>query len=81
MTYNNENSGAFFKNDKKETDKHPDYKGSINADGVDYWASVWVSTSKKGQKYFSVKLTKKDTVQAKKELPPVDDIEEDSIPF
>lgn len=83
MAYDNKNSGAFFKNEKKETDKHPDYRGTINADGTDYWASVWVSTSKKGQKYFSVKLTKKDA--RSEEVPPkqVDEYTDDGeiIPF
>ena len=31
------NSGVLFSNDKKETDKHPHYKGNITVDGKDYW--------------------------------------------
>ena len=27
------NSGYLFKNDKKETEKHPHYKGNITVDG------------------------------------------------
>lgn len=82
MGFDNTNQGAFFKNDNKETEKHPDYRGNINASGTDYWASVWLSESKKGQKYFSVKLTKKDAAQSKQEPPPapVDELE-DEIPF
>jgi hypothetical protein len=30
MTYDNSNSGMLARNDKKETEKHPDFKGSIN---------------------------------------------------
>ncbi len=39
--YDNTNRGAIWKNEKKETDKHPDFTGSINVDGHDYWLSGW----------------------------------------
>jgi hypothetical protein len=39
--YDNTNRGSIWKNDKKETDNHPDFTGSLNVDGVDYWLSGW----------------------------------------
>jgi hypothetical protein len=39
--YSNENRGSIWKNDKKETDKHPDFTGSLNVDGREYWVSAW----------------------------------------
>lgn len=39
--YDNTNKGQIWGNDKKETDKHPDFKGSINVEGVEYWLSAW----------------------------------------
>jgi hypothetical protein len=39
--YSNENRGAIWKNDKKETERHPDFTGSLNVEGVDYWVSAW----------------------------------------
>lgn len=50
------NSGAIFKNDKKTSDKAPDYKGKINVDGVDKAIALWMRESASGVKYFSVKI-------------------------
>lgn len=33
--------GSLFKNDRKQTEKQPDYKGSALIDGVEYWISGW----------------------------------------
>jgi hypothetical protein len=41
MSYDNNNRGAIWKNEKKETDKHPDFKGDLNIDGVIYNVSAW----------------------------------------
>lgn len=60
MSYDNNLSGALFKNDKKETEKHPDYKGSCEIDGTEYWVSSWLNESKNGRKYLSLKFKAKD---------------------
>lgn len=52
--YDNKNKGVLFKNGNKETDRHPDYNGSINIDGTDYWLSAWLNTDKNGNKYMSL---------------------------
>ena len=39
MEYDNNNTGAIFKNDRKETDRHPDYNGSCEINGVEMWMS------------------------------------------
>lgn len=44
---NHDNSGSIFINDRKTTDKHPDYKGSIIIDGQKYWLSGWLRTRDK----------------------------------
>ena len=41
MSYDDTNRGQIWPNDKKETDKHPDFKGSLNVEGVEYWVSAW----------------------------------------
>jgi hypothetical protein len=44
-----DNSGQLFKNDKKESDRHPDYKGSIMVGGVEHWLSAWIKTGAKNK--------------------------------
>lgn len=61
--YDNTNSGALFKNDKREHDKQPTMKGSINVEGKDFWVSAWTNTSQKGDKYISLRLTPKEEIQ------------------
>ena len=39
--YDNTNRGSIWKNDKQETEKHPDFTGSLNVDGKEYWVSAW----------------------------------------
>jgi hypothetical protein len=46
--FDDTNRGILFKNDRKESDKHPDYKGSVNVDGRDYWLSGWRKDTQKG---------------------------------
>jgi hypothetical protein len=39
--YDNTNRGSIWKNEKKEKDTHPDFTGSLNVGGVEYWVSAW----------------------------------------
>jgi hypothetical protein len=39
--YDNTNRGSIWKNDKKEKDTHPDFTGSLNVGGTEYWVSAW----------------------------------------
>ena len=76
--FDNTNSGALFKNEDKSDEKMPDYKGSLNVDGKDFWLAAWIKTSKKGQKYMSLSIQSKDkqerVAQGKKEV-------DEDIPF
>lgn len=62
-----ENSGSLFKNDRKEKETHPDYKGDINIGGKNYWISAWVKEGKNG-KFFSLSVNVKDAPQLSKQL-------------
>lgn len=76
--YDNTNSGALFKNDKKESDNHPDYRGSINVAGTDYWLSAWIKKSKAGQTFMSLSVKPKDDAKPAKKPAPADD---QDLPF
>jgi len=39
--HDNTNRGSIWKNDRKEKPTHPDFKGTLNVDGVEYWVSAW----------------------------------------
>ena len=48
------NTGAAFKNKKKDSQKHPDYTGSYrHADNTEWWFSAWIHENKDGEKYLS----------------------------
>jgi uncharacterized protein (DUF736 family) len=84
--YDNTNSGALFKNDdKREGKSDPDYKGSVNVEGTEYWVSSWINTSKAGQKYMSLKLKAKEPRQesapAKQPVTAGTDDFDDDLPF
>lgn len=66
-----ENRGGLWKNSRKETDKHPDFTGSINVEGKEYWISMWDNADNENPKapVYSLSVSEK---QAKKD---------DDIPF
>jgi hypothetical protein len=63
--YDNTNSGILSRNDRKEQPSHPDFKGQLNVDGVEYWLSGWVKERKDGSgKFFSLSVKPKDAPAA-----------------
>jgi hypothetical protein len=69
MSYDNTNTGMLARNDRKEKDTHPDYRGSINVGGVEYWLSGWLKEGKpggkmEGRKFFSLSVEPKDKAAA-----------------
>lgn len=79
MEYDNTNRGSLFKNDRKDDAKFPDYKGSLNVDGTEYWLSAWIKVSKDGNKFMSLSIKNKNAdtpAQPKKKV-----VYEDDAPF
>ena len=81
--YDNTNRGSLFKNTKKEEDRHPDYNGSINVEGTEYWLNAWIKESKKdGTKFFSLSVKEKQDSPRQSSAPTrkskVDDLD---LPF
>jgi hypothetical protein len=60
--YDNTNRGIVSKNDRKEKDTHPDIKGSINVEGVEYWLDGWQKQGSKG-KFYSLSVKRKEPAQ------------------
>lgn len=88
--YDNNNRGSIWKNDKKTTDKHPDFTGSLNVNGVDFWVSAWKRKEDANDKApalsFSIKPKDEAQGEVRKDAAPsatggsFDDIDDD-IPF
>jgi len=86
MPYDNTNKGALFKNDRKESPNHPDYKGTINVEGTEYWASGWIKVAgsnarNPGSKFLSVSLTAKDGSGPQPRAMQPSTLDDDDIPF
>jgi uncharacterized protein (DUF736 family) len=80
--YDDTNRGALFKNTRKEKDSHPDYKGTANINGVEYWVSSWLKVSKSGEKYLSTAYTAKEESAPAKKAAQVSMADDDGdIPF
>lgn len=76
--YDNTNSGALFANTDRKTDKHPNARGTLNVEGTEYWISAWTKTSKKGEKFQSLSVQRKEP---KPDAAPAADDLNDDIPF
>lgn len=81
-----DNSGSLFKNDRKESDTHPDYKGSALLNGVEHWVDAWINEKRDGSgKYLAFKVRPKEQ-QAQQQAtsrgyaPSAADLDDD-IPF
>ena len=75
-------TGSLFKNDRKETDSHPNAKGSALINGVEYWMDAWTNTDRNGNKYQALKFKPKDASASPRASAPAHDVDlDDDVPF
>jgi uncharacterized protein (DUF736 family) len=80
--YDNEKRGSLFRNDRKDKDSQPDYNGTCQIEGVEYYMNAWVKESKAGKKYFSFSFKAKEApVQSANTLVIDNDDEDTFLPF
>ena len=79
MEYDNTNRGSLFKNDRKDDAKFPDYKGSLNVDGVEYWLSAWIKECKTG-KFMGLAVSPRDA-QPPASKPVPKSFDDSDVPF
>ena len=65
MEYDNTNRGVLFVNREKKNEKSPDFSGSLDVGGVQYFLSAWKKVSKKGGSFLSVSVNKKGEIEQK----------------
>ena len=83
--YDNTNRGQIWKNDDRKTETHPQFKGTVNVEGVEYWVSAWSRKPDANPKApalsFSIKK-KEDNVETTIDTDVVaQDSFDDTIPF
>jgi hypothetical protein len=79
METKRDNSGVLFKNDKKDNERAPEYKGNIMVDGMEYWISAWIKEGKTG-KFMGLAVSPRDA-QPPASKPMPKNLDDDSIPF
>lgn len=59
--FDNTNRGVLFNNaDKKTEETHPDYAGTLNVNGQEFWLNAWIKTEKQtGKKFMSLSIKPK----------------------
>lgn len=82
MTYDNTNSGIISRNDKGDNPNRPDYKGSLDVEGVQYWIAGWVrKRNSDGRPFLSIRIEKKEKQAAPSQPPENDTDADEQLPF
>ena len=67
--YDNTNRGVLFKNEEKRSERGPDYSGSLNVDGVEFFLDAWIKVAQSGRKFMSVSVKLKDKQASARHAP------------
>lgn len=85
--YDNTNRGLLSRNTRREKDTQPEYTGSINIEGREFWLNGWVKEKKDGSgKFFSLSVKAKEPITIGPDEPrngyaPLNEQLNDDIPF
>ena len=83
--YDDTNRGQIWPNKKKITENHPDFTGSIDVEGKEYWVSAWKRKPDANPKSPSLRFSiseKEDKAPATQDSAPAQSAEfDDDIPF
>ena len=77
------NRGTLFKNDRKESDSHADYRGTINVNGEEFWLNAWIKDGKNG-KFMSLSVKPKEQQKAPQKpvkQAPKAEFDDSDVPF
>lgn len=76
------NTGAIWKNERREKDTHPHFTGSAIVEGVEYWVSAWKrdADAKENLPALKFSLKPKEEKPAQAPPPPAQEFNDD-IPF
>jgi uncharacterized protein (DUF736 family) len=74
------NTGAIFKNNKKQKETHPDYQGKVNVNGKEMQIALWLKESSNGLKYFSCSFSEPYVNEEPKQVH-TQIIDPDDLPF
>ncbi len=71
MNNGNTNRGQIWPNEQKEKDTQPDFEGSLNVKGEEFWISAWKKKGSENNKSpvlsFSVRPKDKPTIEQAKD--------------
>jgi hypothetical protein len=83
MDYDNTNRGAIWKNEDKDEDRHPDFKGQLNVNGVEFWVSAWKRKPDASDKApaLSFSIKPKEGQESKRESKRPSRNDDDDLPF
>jgi len=73
------NSGAIFRNEKKDKPTAPDYTGSARINEQEYKVSGWINKSRDGKNYLRILFSIRELNNLSKELNTINT--QDDLPF
>ena len=90
--YDNNQKGAIWKNEKREKDTHPHFKGNATIEGVEYYVSAWKrdDNAKPNSPALKFSFTKVSDIKDKaisqanqtmQAPPPANNFDDELIPF